>query len=334
MRYIVIGAGAVGGSIGAALFQGGHSVILVARGAHGQAMASDGLEFATPRGTSTLDLPVVSGPDEVKLEPDDVLVLGVKVQQSIEALDLWSAQPVAGGGTAGELLPIFCAQNGAEGERLALRRFARVYGICVMLPAGHLAPGRIAAYGDPLIGVLTIGAYPSGTDDLTSRVCADLERCLIGGHPSAGVMRWKYTKLLANLGNALEAIGGPIEGDAALALLMRARSEGEKVLLGAGIDFADPQEDAGVRVRLATADIPGHPRGGGSTWQSMTRGTGNIEADYLSGEIVLLGRLHGIPTPVNQTLRRVANDLARQGLPPGTVGFDELTSLVDAAARS
>ena len=29
---------------------------------------------------------------------------------------------------------------------------------------------------------------------------------------------------------------------------------------------------------------------GGSSWQSIKRGTGNIEADYLNGEIVQLGR--------------------------------------------
>ena len=41
------------------------------------------------------------------------------------------------------------------------------------------------------------------------------------------------------------------------------------------------------------------------------KGSGDIEADYLNGEIVLLGRLHGVPTPVNGTLQRMANDLAR-----------------------
>ncbi|WP_424558881.1 2-dehydropantoate 2-reductase N-terminal domain-containing protein, partial [Trebonia sp.] len=30
MRYIIIGAGAVGGTIGGCLFQGGHEVVLVA----------------------------------------------------------------------------------------------------------------------------------------------------------------------------------------------------------------------------------------------------------------------------------------------------------------
>lgn len=37
-RYIIIGAGAVGGTIGARLFEAGHDVVLVARGAHSHAI--------------------------------------------------------------------------------------------------------------------------------------------------------------------------------------------------------------------------------------------------------------------------------------------------------
>ncbi len=306
MRYIVIGAGAVGGSIGAALFRAGHSVVLVARGSHRDAIASDGLLFATPRGTERLAIPVVGGPDELMLTGDDVLLLAVKVQDSLEVLEQWSGQPIAGGGTAGRDLPLLCAQNGVEGERIALRRFAKVYGVCVMLPASHLAPGEIAAFADPLVGVLTVGRYPRGSDPFVAQVCADLEQSGVGGVDSTAVMRWKYTKLLANLGNALEAIIGPIDGADARALRERARAEGELVLRAADVDFASPDEDADARRRWSMADIPGLTRGGGSTWQSLARGTGRVETDYLAGEIVLLGRLHGVRTPVNETLRLLA----------------------------
>ncbi|QNK80579.1 ketopantoate reductase family protein [Nakamurella sp. PAMC28650] len=329
MRYIVIGAGAVGGSIGAALFAAGRDVVLVARGAHHDAIAAGGLTFRTPRGTEHLHIPVVAGPDELTLTPDDVLVLGVKVQDSIAALETWGPVPVNGGGTADTDLPLFCAQNGVEGERIALRRFARVYGVTVMLPATYLAPGEIAAVGDPLIGVLTVGRYPNGSDLLVDAVCADLEAAGIGGRPTEAVMRWKYTKLLANLGNAVEAITGPVESGAATDLVSRARAEGLAVLAAAGIDHAGPDEDAGARTRLITREIPGQPRGGGSTWQSLTRGTGRVEADYLAGEVVLLGRLHAVPTPVNATLCRVADDFARRGVRPGSMTVPELLALIE-----
>ncbi len=65
--------------------------------------------------------------------------------------------------------------------------------------------------------------------------------------------------------------------------------------------------------------VRGKHRGGGSSWQSLARGTGSIEADYLNGEVVLLGRLHGIATPVNEMLQNLANVLAREKRRPGTL---------------
>jgi 2-dehydropantoate 2-reductase len=49
-----------------------------------------------------------------------------------------------------------------------------------------------------------------------------------------------------------------------------------------------------------------------------------IEADYLNGEIALLGRLHGVPTPANDVLQGAAVDAARLRQPPGSVSADEL----------
>ena len=53
--------------------------------------------------------------------------------------------------------------------------------------------------------------------------------------------------------------------------------------------------------RIVSGTIAGDEslRGGSSTWQSLTRGTGDIECDFLNGEIALLGRLFGVPTPAN-----------------------------------
>jgi 2-dehydropantoate 2-reductase len=74
--------------------------------------------------------------------------------------------------------------------------------------------------------------------------------------------------------------------------------------------------------------INGTERGGGSSWQSLTRGTGSIEADYLNGEIVLLGREFGVPTPVNEVLQRLANQAARERRTPGSLTADEVLALV------
>ena len=65
-----------------------------------------------------------------------------------------------------------------------------------------------------------------------------------------------------------------------------------------------------------------------SSWQSLARATGSIEADYLNGEIVLQGRLHDVPTPVNLLLQQLATTAARDGRRPGTLPVDELIQML------
>lgn len=324
MRYLIVGAGAIGGTIGALLAESGHDVVLVARGAHLAALRETGLRFATPRGVSTLTIPAVGGPGELNLQMDDVLVLCVKSQDTNDALAAWADQPVAGGGVAADLLPVVCAQNGVENERVALRRFARVYGMCVMLPAGHLEPGVITALSDPVAGVLLLGRYPSeppsgGTDQTAERIAADLSasRLLVPLVPD--IQRWKHAKLLRNLGNAIEAVCGTPDQDPDFARLRElAVREGAAVLAAAGIDTAsDAEQDPYLR-RLAWQDVPGAARGGGSSWQSVVRRTGTIESDYLNGEIVLLARMHGLSAPVNGRLQLLARQAAAAGRSPGS----------------
>ncbi|MEV2242959.1 2-dehydropantoate 2-reductase N-terminal domain-containing protein [Streptomyces sp. NPDC049970] len=333
MRYIIVGAGAVGGALGGRLAEVGHEVVLVARGAQYTALRDDGLRLTTPEGTRTHRLPVVDGPAALRLGEGDVLVLAVKTQDAAEALDTWSAVPVEGGGTAGERLPLICAQNGVEGERLALRRFHRVYGCCVYLPATFVEPGRVLAAGAPLTGILHLGRYPSGADDTVRAVAADWAKAKLEAPVVPDVMRWKYAKLLSNLANAIEAATGVIDGPEGRALFDRASEEGRAVLAAAGIEAAGAAEQAAARGdRIRFDPFDGSARGGGSSWQSLTRGTGTIEADYLNGEIALLGRLHGVPTPVNDVLRRTADAFARERRAAGSMTVAELVALVDAEA--
>ncbi|MDX6315777.1 MAG: 2-dehydropantoate 2-reductase [Streptomyces sp.] len=321
MRYIIIGAGAVGGSIGGRLYESGHEVVLVARGAHHEALRDRGLTLRTPDEVLRLRVPVVDRPEALELREDDVLVLAVKTQDTTAALDAWA--PSAGH------LPLVCAQNGVENERLALRRFRHVHGMCVWLPSTYLEPGEITAPAGPLTGMLHLGRAPHGTDDTALRIAADLEKSHFLAPVVPDVMRWKYAKLLANLGNAIRALTGPPAGDADLALRTRAFAEGAAVLDAAGIPYASEAEQAEERGRrVDIRPVPGSPYLGGSTWQSLARGTGSTEVDYLNGEIVLLGREHGVPTPVNETLQRLTNAAAREHSSPGSVTITELAAAV------
>ena len=331
MRYIIIGAGAVGGTIGGGLALAGHEVVLAARGAHLAALRAHGLRLGTPQRTDLVRVPAIGGPDELDLKPDDVLVLATKSQDSVAVLSQWAGRPVAGGGAASQDLPVICAQNGVANERFALRRFRRVYGMCVWLPATNVAPGEIAAHGQPMAGLLWVGRYPGGTDETIERAAADLAASRFLVPVSEDVMRWKYRKLLGNLGNAVEALtgrrrlGASGPQGAARELSDRVAAEGTAVLDAAGIRYAGDEELRAVRGRhVDFAPVPGVSYGGGSSWQSMARGAGSIEADYLNGEIALLGREHGVPTPVNETLQRLANRAAADRLPPGSLTAEEI----------
>ena len=338
MRYVIIGAGAVGATIGGRLHEAGHRAVLVARGAHFAALRDHGLRLTLPDRELTLPVPVADGPDGVELRPDDVLVLAVKSQDTVAALDAWAGRPVEGGGTAGERLPVVCAQNGVANESAALRRFRTVYGMCVWLPATFLEPGAVVAPCGPLTGMLHLGRFPAAAgaeaDAALGAIAADLSDSGFRVPLPPDVMAWKYAKLLSNLGNAVEAVTGPVHDDEAMALFGRARDEGEAVLAAAGITHPDRAEEARVRGDLVEVqEVKGFRRQGGSSWQSLARGTGSIEADHLNGEIVLLGRTHGVRTPVNEVLQWAANDFARQRRLPGEASVADLSTQVERLSQ-
>ncbi|WP_424211225.1 ketopantoate reductase family protein [Streptomyces sp. BI20] len=332
MRYVIIGAGAIGATLGGRLAAAGHEVLLAARGEHARVLRERGLTLTTADGVAVHRLPVVAGPQEAgELRPDDVLVLAVKTQDAPAALDAWGAAEVAGGGTAAQRLPVLCAQNGVEADRMALRRFARVIGVCVWLPSTFLEPGEVSALCAPLTGILHLGLAAGGTDRTCERIAADLRGAGFGAPVVPDVMRWKHAKLLSNLGNAVQAVTGLAPDPAKGALALRAIREAKTVYEAAGIVWADEAEQAAARDGKVEPPAEGAAGRGGSTWQSLRRGTGSVEADWLNGEIALLGRLHGVPTPVNETLRHAANILAREGFPPGAMSIADLTALADEA---
>jgi 2-dehydropantoate 2-reductase len=316
VAYLIYGAGAVGGAIGGQLFRHGHDVTLVARGANYQALRDRGLTLATPEATVELDIPVVDRIDAAGVTAGDVVILTMKSQDTVPALEALAA-------TADSSVAVVCAQNGVANERHALRHFAHVYGLCVMLPATYLEAGRVEAGWAPVTGILDAGRYPDGVDATAERLSADLAASTFLSRPEMSIMRLKYRKLLMNLANAIDAACGP-HGRAG-ELARRARAEGVACLEAAGIAFASEEEDLARRRDLPGGwPPPGGQSRGSSSWQSLARQTGSIEADYLNGEIVLLGRLHGVATPVNEMLQRVANRMAREKLLPGSFTTDEL----------
>ncbi|MGH3366478.1 MAG: 2-dehydropantoate 2-reductase [Nocardioidaceae bacterium] len=76
MKVAVLGAGAIGAYVGAALHRGGTDVSLIARGPHLEAIREHGVKVLSPRGDFTARTPATDDPDEVG--PVDYVFLGLK----------------------------------------------------------------------------------------------------------------------------------------------------------------------------------------------------------------------------------------------------------------
>lgn len=298
-RYVVIGAGALGGLLAAELHSNGIDSVLVARGAHGDAIRSGGLRIRRPHGVDVVDVPVVSGPAEVTLEPSDVLVLAVKAQDVEDVLQTWSWLPVTGGGVAADL-PVLTLQNGLATEDAVLRRFREVYAATAWIAASHLTAGEVVSPSWPTVGIIWLGRHGAGTDERAARLAADLRVAGFAAEAVPDVARWKAHKLRGNITNGLDLFAGD-DADLATAgeLLV---AELDAVYAAAGIDPVDPPAEISELPTLRIDPVPGHEHRR-STWQSFARGAGS-EIDFLNGEVVLLGRLHGVATPVNEAVQR------------------------------
>lgn len=322
MRYVIYGAGGVGGTIGARLHMAGFEVVLIARGDHGAVLRDVGMTFITAEETRKLQIETVVSPAEIQWRGDDCVLMCMKSQHMTRALEDLAL-------TAPESIAVVCAQNSVANERMALRRFPNVYAMLIYLPASFLTPGEIVTDAVDCGGILDTGRYPSGIDACCEELTGALTKAGFSAVPDESVMAQKYGKLLANLTNIVQAASGRVDGWQPIAKQMR--QEALACFAAAGIDCVDKDQ---ITKRHANTyrvvEVPGHSRHGGSSWQSIARGTGDIETDYLNGEIVMLGRLHGVPTPANSVAQQVARRMLRENLSVGAIAIEDWQPMIDA----
>ena len=84
LKIAVYGVGGVGGYFGATLARAGNPVSLIARGEHLQAIRDHGLTIATPKEEFTMK-PVVASDSPADIGPVDIVLVGVKAWQVVEA---------------------------------------------------------------------------------------------------------------------------------------------------------------------------------------------------------------------------------------------------------
>jgi 2-dehydropantoate 2-reductase len=329
MRFVICGAGAIGGVLGGQLAKAGFAVILIDKiPEHVAAINAHGLQLKGVHGTHTLSIPAVMQASAVDFRPDDVIFLAVKsFHCATAAAELRRATTLE--------LPIFCAQNGVTNEGIAARYFQQVNSVMVLIGAKRLVPGEVVHTGNGPVG---IGTYPAGLSQAAQNVAAALEETDLPVYTTAHIDRAKWNKLLINLNNATLGLTGlatqEATAHAATRLWMAAVwEEGARVLQAAGIAYEGPPGMGAIEERIRELrDSPMTPyvpmdderTGRSSLWQDLYHRRGEVEAEYLNGEIVRLGRQYGVPTPYNSLLLELITELAVARALPGTYTVQQL----------
>jgi 2-dehydropantoate 2-reductase len=329
MRFIMCGAGAIGGVIGGQLAKAGFEVVFIDKiREHVDAINRCGLQLKGVHGDHTLKVPAVLRASEVDFRDHDVIFLAVKSQHSDAATaELRQATSLE--------LPIFCAQNGVRNEEVAARYFRHVHGVMVLVGAKRLKPGEVVHTGNGPIG---IGTFPAGLSQVARDVAAALEQTDLPVYTTERIVAAKWNKLLQNLNNATMGLTGfasqEARADPETRLWMAdVCEEGARVLQTAGIAYEGPPGMGPIEERIrelrnleTRPDVPEDEerKGRASLWQDLYHRRGEVEADYFNGEIVRLGQQYNVPTPYNSLLLKLIKEMATARELPGKYTIQQL----------
>ncbi|MGD9143426.1 MAG: 2-dehydropantoate 2-reductase [Dehalococcoidia bacterium] len=319
MRYIIYGAGGIGSIMGGHLVRTGHDAVLIGRPGHVNAIRENGLKLVTPTGTHILNIPAVTGPEQIDFNPDDVVLLCAKGQDTEGAMKDLKAVV--------DDIPVFCFQNGVRNEEIVSEYFRRVYGVMVRVGAVYLTDGEVTARRDPP-GWYIIGRYPKGSDELARKAAESIGEAGYFVWVVDDVMPYKWGKLMANVGNAVGAITNG-DWESMTSLFRAVHEEAAEIVRKAGIHWIS-QEDVAKSWPEITAPLRGQlqTEAQSSTWQSLARHQGSVETDFLNGEIVRVANRLGLKAPVNEKLVEITREMAEKQEPPGRYTVGELRELL------
>jgi 2-dehydropantoate 2-reductase len=297
VKIAVIGAGGVGGTFGAALANAGADVWFLARGAHLDAMRTDGLRIVSPRGDTHL-VPTQASDDPTAIGPADVVLFCVKLWDVESAGE--RIRPMIGPGTA--VIPL---QNGidAADRLIPILGAGAVLGGVAQVSATIEGPGVVRQTGTFMR--LVFGEF---SGELSARGEAFLALCRKAGFDADLSKRiqtelWlKFIVLATNsaITAATRLPFGKLRGDPDVMALFEAATK-EVVAVGRAKGIALP-EDAAQRNMSFLAGAPAAMMA--SMAHDLIKG-GRIELPWLSGKVVAMGRELGVPTPVHSALYAV-----------------------------
>jgi 2-dehydropantoate 2-reductase len=307
MRICIVGAGAIGGYLGARLALAGEQVTLIARGAHLEAIKRQGLTLQMADGSSEVAAPALATDDMSVAGPQDVVIAAVKAH-SLPALAP-AMRALYGPNTI-----VVTAQNGIpwwyfrkhggpyEGRQIeavdpggviaAHTEVERVIG-CVVYPAAALAgPGVVRHIeGDRF----TLGEPDGSKSERIQQLSRVLSNAGFKAPIRPRIRSEIWVKLWGNLAfNPISALTRATLSDICRypptrALARAMMLEGQAIAERLGIEFA-----ISVDQRIAGAERIGAHK---TSMLQDIEAARPTEADALVGAVAELGRLTGIPTP-------------------------------------
>jgi 2-dehydropantoate 2-reductase len=317
-QIAIIGAGAIGSSLGGLLRRANHDVLLIGRSQHVKAIQNSGLLVDGVLGRFTTTVQAA----EVLQSRPSVAFLTMKTQD-VSTTVLANLALLQG-------IPIVTFQNGVRSDEIvaSLLTKERVVSVVINFHATFLAPGKVTIL---YAGELVIGR-PFGPNDAEVNLLATVLRDAFPVQISENIGGAHWLKLIVNLNNALPALTD-LDFHAVFRvsflrnLAVRVMREALQVVDRAGIRL---ESLPGIPLILAqvlrllplplasrvVASKIGQTESQwpllGSTLQSL-RQQQPTEIDYLNGEVVRLGQEIGVPTPLNATIVKMVHQVERTG---------------------
>ncbi len=292
MRIAAMAAGAVGGYFGARLAADGHDVFLIARGAHRDAIAKNGLTLESVHGN--LHLPKVNVTDDPKtVGPVDVVMFAVKLWDTEKAAEL--TRPLVGPNTR-----VITLQNGVDSvERIApiLGADQTIGGVAYIATVIE-QPGTIKHTSQ--FATMHFGRADKKPDAVLDAFVAagKKAKCDIDLSKDIQIERWEKFIFLTAMAGATasrrSSIGPIIATDEGKAFFRALMEEARAVGKASGVEV--PAGYIETRMQFVTTKV--EPGMKASMAHDLERGN-RLELDWLNGRVAALGKQYGVPTPAS-----------------------------------
>ncbi len=290
MRYCVIGAGAVGASVAAALEKSGKTVDVIARGENLRAMREHGIQVLSGGLCETV-FPVCAYAEQEYHEIPDVIFVAVK------GYSLDSIVPFLQRTAVRETVVIPLLNIYGTGARLqsALSQSLVTDG-CIYIAASMTAPACVARQGD-IFRIVYGVREASDYRPVLKAVEADLRRAgiepVLSGHIRRDTLKkYAYTSPMASAGLYFDADAAAFQRAGAPRELFKALMR-EIEALSAAMDAAFEIDIVETNLAILDALAPD----ASTSMQRDIRAGHASEIDGLIFEPVRLGRQYGVPTP-------------------------------------